>query len=174
MGKKRKIIYITGISGTGKTTLAKEFLERGNCTIDLDKFSHWEHKESREINHWFPGASRDFLENHEWVCNLDALKKFFKEHKNENIFVFGIVDKEKEAFLLFDIIILLQISIETAFRRVDLRNDNVFGKGNTEKEWIKSWKNDFEKDLIAKGATPVSAEDKINVVVKNIVDICKI
>jgi len=171
--KKRRIIYITGISGTGKTTLAKEFFKRGYCAVDIDEFSHWEHKESRELNHWSPGASRDFLENHEWVCDLDALKKVFKKNEKENVFVFGIVDKEKETFPLFDIIILLQISIETAFKRVDMRDNNDFGKGNTEKEWIKSWKDDFEKDLIAKGAISISTEDEINVVVKNIIDICK-
>ena len=173
MQDKKNIIYITGVPGTGKTTLTSEFLKMGYFAIDLDEFSHWEHKESKERNNWFPGASRDFLENHEWVCDLGALKKVINEHADEDVFVFGVMDSRKEAFSVFDMIILLQISTETAFKRVDLRNNNDFGKGNIEKEWIKSWKDGFEKGLIEKGAIVISAEEPIGVILNKILAVCK-
>lgn len=169
----RKIIYITGISGTGKTTLSKEFAKRGYVAVDIDEYSHWEHKESGEMNSWEPGKSREFLDTHHWICNIDGLKRKFNEHADKDIFVFGIVGGLKENLDLFDKVILLTCSTETAFKRIDERVDNEFGKGDTEREWIESWKSDFEKDWIERGAVPVSSEDSIEVVMENILNVCK-
>ena len=171
---KRKIIYITGISGTGKTTLSNEFKKRGNITIDIDDHAHWEHKETGKTDHWFPGKSVDFFNTHQWVCDLEKLKEIFKENSQKDILVFGVVDKEEKLFPLFDKIILLTCDTRVAFKRIDDRVDNEFGKGEVEKEWIKSWKDNFEQDLIRKGAIAVSSEDNIETVINNIINICKI
>lgn len=173
MQNNRKIVYVTGISGTGKTTLAKEFAKQGFVTIDIDEYSHWEHRETGERNHWLPEKDREFLDTHVWVCDLTELKKVFEKYIDNDVFVFGLIKNEKETFPLFDKIILLQIDLDEAWRRIDQREDNIFGKGETEREWIKSWKDDFEKDWIERGAVPVSAEDSIEVVMENILNICK-
>ena len=171
--KDRKITYVTGISGVGKSTLVREFTKQKLVAIDVDTFSHWEHSESGERNSWKPGASREFLDTHRWVCDHEALQKFFKEHNDQDIYVFGVIDNEKDIFPLFDKMILLECSTEVAFKRIDAREDNDFGKGDTEKEWIKDWKDDFEKDMLALGAIPVSAEDPVEAVMGNILTVCK-
>lgn len=165
-------MYITGISGTGKSTLVKEFRKLGKVVIEIDDYSRWHHKESGHQVHGILEFNKEFLNTHEWLTNIDELKETFDKTRDKDIFVFGLVGKLKENLNLFDKIILLTCSTETAFKRIDQRNDNDFGKNNDTKEWIKSWKDDFEKEWTDLGAIPVSVEDSIEVVTQNILKIC--
>ncbi|MCA9356309.1 AAA family ATPase [Candidatus Nomurabacteria bacterium] len=168
---KKKLIYITGISGTGKTTLFNEFVKKGYSALEIDEFSHWENRETGDRISWSPGASKEYLDTHRWVCDMGALNSAIQGLQDENIYIFGVVDQNP--FDFFDKVILLQCSIETAFNRVDKRSDNPFGKGEVEKQWIKGWKDGFESDLLDMGATPVSGEDDIESITQNIISICK-
>lgn len=166
-----KKIYVTGVSGTGKSTLAVEFQKRGYYSIDIDSVEglcHWENKITKEKGHYYSGVGREFLETHNWVCDIEKLKEIFAEHQNENIFVFGILDNEDEFLPLFDKIFLLKISEKVALSRVDSRTNHDFGKHESEKEWIKSWQKEFEDDLLSRGAIPINAEDPIEKVIDEI------
>jgi broad-specificity NMP kinase len=166
-----KKIYITGVSGTGKSTLAVEFQKRGYYSIDIDNVKglcHWVNKETKEEGYYYSGIGREFLDSHDWICDIEKLKEIFTEHKDENIAVFGILDNEDEFLPLFDKIFLLKISEEVASNRVDSRTNHDFGKHSSEKEWIKSWQNEFEDNLIEKGAILINAEEPKNIIADKI------
>jgi len=60
---KMKKIYITGISGTGKSTIAEELNKKGIYSIDIDseKFNlcHWKNKETKEAVYFEYGMGKD-------------------------------------------------------------------------------------------------------------------
>ena len=173
MQTNRKIVYVTGISGTGKTTLAKGFVKNGKVAIDIDEYSRWYNTESGVQVHGIKEFTQEFLDTHKWIADIKELKETFEENKDVDVFVFGVIGMLKNHLDLFNKVILLTCSTETAFKRIDQRDDNDFGKDDSTKEWIKSWKDGFEKDWIALGAIPVNAEDSIEVVMENILNICK-
>ena len=166
-----KKLYITGVSGTGKTTVAKALNKRGVYAFDIDSIAglcHWENKETGEKSDWFSGIGADWVKAHSWICDLRMLKGLLDEQKRD-VVVLGLASNQDEYFHLFDKIFLLQTTKETFIERILKRGDNDFGKDPSEQEIILGYYKDFEKSLLAKGAIPINAENSIDVVVQKII-----
>ena len=158
-----KKIYITGISGTGKSTIIEELTKKGIHAIDLDSsFCRWEDKITREK------VNVDYkIEKHGWYCNVNKLKKLL--NIQENIIISGITENQNEYLKFFDKIFLLQCSEETILKRIYNRKNNDFGKDPLEKEYILSFYRDFEKKLIEKGAVSINVDKPIEIIINEII-----
>lgn len=167
-----KKIYITGVSGTGKSTMAEELNKRGIYTIDIDssKFDlcHWKNKETKEKAYFEYGMGKDWMEAHGWYCDIEKLKKMLDVPKDV-VVVVGLATNQNEYLNLFDKIFLLQCKEETFLERIDERTSNDFGKHPMEKIYILDFYRNFEKVFIEKGAIPINVEESIETVVNNIV-----
>ena len=63
-----KKIYITGISGTGKSTIAKELEKQGVYTISIDEVNGlccWRHKKTGEQVEYNANNDKDWFENYD-------------------------------------------------------------------------------------------------------------
>lgn len=84
--KDNNIIYVTGLSGSGKTTYAKELSKKYQATLfELDNLSgyFWTYKDSKELIHQLTG---EFLEMHPKLKDIIKKDKFTKlkiEHFDE-------------------------------------------------------------------------------------------
>lgn len=166
-----KRYYITGVSGTGKTTITKELNKRGILAIDQDSKEYglcsWKHNKTMEDARFEYGIGKEFLEANDWYCNIEKLKKILSE--NERIsFICGVAANQDEYLNLFDKVFLLQCSPEMLVKRIDGREDHQFGKHPSEKEHILNWFVEFEKDLINRGAIVINSDNPINFVVDEI------
>ena len=128
-------IYITGISGTGKSTLAKELSQRGVVVFDIDAVEglcHWRHKETHKDAHYRYGIGGEWLEAHEWICDMEMLQKLLNT-ENGHVVVVGCASNQNEFLYLFDKIFLLQCKEETFLQRLSTRDgDNQFAKEKSE------------------------------------------
>ena len=158
-------IYITGVSGTGKSTLAAELNKRGFLAFDVDVvpgLCHWQDKETKEMAEYSYGADKEWLAAHDWVADEEQLSKLLK--KADTVVVLGMTSNQERYFHLFDKIFLLRCSPEVFISRIDARTNNDFGKGKSEQEHILSWHKNFEKRMIDKGAVPINTEQPIEAV----------
>lgn len=166
-----KKIYITGISGTGKSTISEELNKKGIYSIDIDSIKglcHWENKKTFEKANWYSGIGSEFFKTHKYIC--DEKKLFALINKNKDIVVVvGITDNQSDFFSSFDKVFLLHCSEETFLKRIKNRTDHDFGKHKTEQKMILGWYKKFEKETLDKGAVPINTEDFIESVVKNII-----
>ncbi|HAE36773.1 TPA: hypothetical protein DCX66_03600 [Candidatus Nomurabacteria bacterium] len=167
----RKIYYVTGVSGTGKTTVTKELNKRGIFAIDQDSKEYglcsWKHNKTMRNAKFEYGIGKEFLEANDWYCDIEKLKKILNE--NEKIsFVCGVSANQDEYLNLFDKVFLLQCPLETLVKRIDEREDHQFGKHQSEKEHILNWYKDFPQNLIDKGAIVINNINPINIVVDKI------
>jgi broad-specificity NMP kinase len=169
-------VLITGIAGTGKSTIVKALNERGILAIDLHDvpgLMFWQNKVSKEKVEYSPIHSHEWFDTVDRICDIDKLKNILNEH--EDIVVAGTAgDNQLEYFPLFNKIILLQSSPATLVHRMQTRiNKSGYGKTKTEQDNNIEWQKEFDPFVLSKGAIPVNTEGEINKVVDKIIDLIK-
>lgn len=162
-------IYVTGVSGTGKSTLVRELSLRGVVAIDLDEgFCHWRKREDGERVSWEPGRDDAWYDAHGWICEIANLKEALKEH--DTVVVVGLSSNQDEYWKLFDKVFVLTASPDTIIHRLNTRVDNEYGKHPREQERLLSWHKDFEKEMVEKGALAIDGERPVGQVADDILE----
>ncbi|MFT4132928.1 AAA family ATPase [Labrys sp. (in: a-proteobacteria)] len=121
-----KRILITGMSGTGKTSVIRELLARGHQAHDLD---------TPEWSHWVPAAPGDNLtpgQGEDWVWQLDKVEGLLSRSPPGPFFVSGCAENMAEVFPLIDAIVLLSAPLPTIMARLAARTG--WGYGHAEEE----------------------------------------
>ena len=169
----QKRYYITGVCGTGKTTVAGELNSRGICAIDQDSKEYglcsWKHNKTKEDAQFEYGIGKEFLEANDYYCDIEKLKRLLDTF-DEAVFVCGVSANQDEYLNMFDKVFLLRCSQETFVQRIDARNDNEFGKDPSEKDHILDWYQELEEGLIHKGATVINSDAPVDTVVDEILN----
>jgi broad-specificity NMP kinase len=165
-------IYITGISGTGKTAIAKELEKKGFYVISIDEVPNlcvWIHKKTKEKVNYETELNKEFIDTHDWVCDVEYLNELIKKGTSP-IFVLGLSSNQNDFMHLFDKVLLLQCKPETFISRIESRTDNDFGKDKTAQDVILSWYKNFENNMLEKGAVSIDVENSLYEVVENIIE----
>ncbi|MDP2789167.1 MAG: AAA family ATPase [bacterium] len=166
-----KRFYITGVSGTGKSSVSLKLKEKGIPSIDIDKIKglcHWENKKTKKITRWYPGIGSEFLSSHKYVCDVKKLLRLMKKFK-KIIVVVGITDNQSEFFQLFDKILFFHCNKATFLKRIKKRTDNNFGKHKSEQKMLLEWYQEFKRKMTKRGAVPINTNESLNVVVKQVI-----
>lgn len=166
-----KTIYITGISGTGKTAISKELEKRGFYTISIDEVPNlciWRHKETKEKVTSEVELNKEFIDTHDWVCDVEYLQRLIGQGTGP-VFILGLASNQKDFIHIFNKVLLLQCTPETFISRIENRTDNDFGKDKTAQEVILSWYKNFENNILEKGAVSINVEKPLNEVVDEII-----
>ena len=169
-----KKVYITGVSGTGKSTIAKEFEKRGIFTISIDEVEGlccWRNKKTGvRVEYHFDGG-KDWFENYDWMCDSEKLKELINVEK-DLVVVAGIAGNQNSYLSLFDKVFVLQCKPEIFIKRVIERDTNdAFGKTPSEQEFLLNLYQNFEKDLLTKGAISINTENPIETVTEEVISI---
>lgn len=106
-------VLVTGMSGTGKSTLMSEFASRGYCAIDVD---------DPTLGLTYPRA------NGELGWNVQAIRTLLMQTTASPLFVAGCADEQVELYSEFDHIVLLSAPTETLRERLVSRTGNDYGK----------------------------------------------
>lgn len=164
--------FITGIAGTGKSTVGEEFRKLGYEVYDIDAIEglcRWVHKQTGAEAKYNTGVGKDWLEAHDWVCDQQKLKELLNENPEKETIVVGIAYNQAEFFHLFEKVFLLYCLPEVLINRIDTRSDgNNFGKDQSEQEQILGWYEDFETRMKNLGAIPINTERTLDEIVGDV------
>lgn len=166
-----KKIYITGVSGTGKTTIARELDKRGYYTISIDEVTglcSWTHQKTGEKHGGEDTPlTVEFVDQHDWICDIEYLNRFL--NKDIDIaFVFGMATNQKDFLHIFDKVLVLQCKPEIFIKRIEERTDNDFGKDKGIQEQIIARSKTYGDEMVSLGATSVDTDRPIDIVVDDI------
>ncbi|MGG4108896.1 AAA family ATPase [Paenibacillus lautus] len=118
------IIFVTGLSGTGKSTVLEELKILGYNVVDTDY-----------------GYIKE-AENGEVVLDEEKIMQLLEEHRNSHLFISGIYSNQGKFYEHFDHVVLLKVDLIVMLERINIRTSNNYGKSPDEMaKVIDSYKN---------------------------------
>ncbi len=119
-----KRILLTGMSGTGKSTVIRELAARGYIAVDADtdEFSEWvECTDDGEYGAPVE-AGRD------WMWREDRVQALLSTEGADILFVSGCAANMGKFVPQFDVVILLSAPADVIVERLATRTNNPYGK----------------------------------------------
>ena len=132
-----KRIFITGMSGTGKTSVIEALRFRGFTAVDTDYDS------------WCELAT--FNGESEWLLREERLNELLTVPLNSPLFVSGCCSNQGKFYKLFDHKILFSAPLEVILDRVAHRTSNPYGQNEKERAEIR-WNSEYIQPLLRKSA----------------------
>lgn len=142
-----KRILITGMSGTGKSTVIQELAARGYTAIDTDEdgWHEWATVAAEDLP---PGVSA----GPDWVWREDRIRTLLAREDGGTLFVSGCAANQGRFYDRFDHIVLLSVPKEIIVARLTTRTNNSYGKHPEELAETLAYVETVEP-LLRKGAT---------------------
>ncbi|MEJ3658785.1 AAA family ATPase [Actinomycetes bacterium KLBMP 9759] len=130
-------VLITGMSGTGKSTVLEELARRGRHVVDTDSDT------------WCEWVTDDEGEP-DWVWREDAMTELLTTEGP--VFVAGCKTNQVDFYPRFDHVVLLSAPTEVLLDRIDARTTNHYGKSAEERELVRKHIAEVQP-LLREGAT---------------------
>lgn len=137
---RRAVVLVTGMSGTGKSSVLAELARRGHRVVDTD-CGGWD-----EIVPLPDGAGWE----HVW--REDQIDALLAEHAEGALFISGTVENQGKFYPRFDAVVLLSAPLDVILERVAARETNGYGKTAAERTEIAHYTATVEP-LLRAGAT---------------------
>lgn len=144
-------ILVTGMSGTGKSSVLQELARRGHRTVDTD---------SDEWCEWV----MDGRGEPDWVWREDRLSELLAGHTDGTLFVAGCKSNQGRFSPRFDAVALLSAPAAVLLERIAARTSNPYGKSPQERARVLEHLDTVEPLLRATATAELDATQPLTVV----------
>lgn len=118
------VVFVTGMSGTGKSAALVELARRGHRVVDTDYGGYAEEVPTADAR------------GHEQLWREDRIEALLDGHEQGVLFISGCVSNQARFYPRFDAVVLLSAPADVILGRVASRATNVFGKRDAERNRI--------------------------------------
>ena len=136
-------ILLTGMSGTGKSTVLRRLRAEDTLTVDLDE-SEWVATDPTT-------GERRF--------RIEPLVRFMRENDDRHIVLAGCEVNQGQLYDYLDAVILMTAPLRVMRERISARTDNPYGKSDDEWARIVADKEEIEP-LLARRCTYICDTDR--------------
>ena len=168
------LIYITGVEGSGKSTVCQELVRRGFDARDMDISIACIH--SRETG--LPDAdipdyrlrTKEWTDQHSWRIIPDEIIDLARESKGKTIYLCGTADNEEDFLTFFDKVVALHADKATVKQRMlSRKGKNNYGKVAFELDIVFDKYRDIDAKYKRMNAKVIDATQPISKIVGEIV-----
>jgi hypothetical protein len=173
------LVWVTGISGAGKSTVCDMLKSRGCVAVDADweGYNRWVDRRTGAVAVDAPSpVPPEWTDDHAWEIDVDRVRALARRVEPGVAFLFGSVENERDAWDLFDAVVCIVVDDETVRHRLATRSTNDFGKHPDELAKILGWNQTVEETYRHFGATivdgtqpPTVVADKVEAVATSFV-----
>lgn len=152
------IVLITGMSGTGKSTVAGELERRGLFVVRTDDPG------------WCLPANGDWsIQDNEWIWDEERINAAIDAAGTHHLVIEGCRENQGQFYHRIDRVIVLTAPLAVMLTRLEKRTSNPYGKTPDEKAGIRRFKSEVEPLLISNcdlvintfGVAPTAIADRI-------------
>ncbi|HLV02735.1 MAG TPA: AAA family ATPase [Acidobacteriota bacterium] len=163
----KKRILITGMSGTGKSTLVNKLASCGYRAVDLDapEWSEWV-----EVDGNPTGAKR----GHDWRWREDRVQRLLETEKSEILFISGCAENMVKFYPRFDKIILLSAPVPVIVERLTNRTNNTYGRRTEELDRVLEHIRTIEPKLRRRAGHEIDTSAPLEVVVEQVLTVANL
>lgn len=164
-----KNYLITGVAGTGKSTIAKELRKRGYAAYDTEEgFSYYVDKRTGERCAYPTQPSQEWYDQHERVFDEKVLMNLLHKHTEEPLFIASITANQAKYYDQFEKIFLLTAPDDVITHRLGTRTNNYFGRHPLDLQRVIGRHQQFDDELKAIGAIPIDSTQPLDKVIDEI------
>lgn len=150
-------VLVTGMSGTGKSTVLAELARRGFHVVETDDapWSEWSEADGG------------------YVWREDLIEELLSRDDGETLYVSGTVSNQGRFYPRFDAVVLMSAPADVLLGRIDARTTNDYGKTAEERALIQSHIAEVEPLLRATCTHEIDATQPLGDVVTQLVEIAR-
>lgn len=166
-------MWVTGNSGTGKSTVCGLLRARGYLALDADAdgFSQWIDRAGGEVVRDPPyPVPEGWLDRYGWVIVRERVETLAEQSRCRTTFLCGSAENEADVRDLFDLTVCLVIDDDTLRHRLATRTTNAFGQHPEELAAALKWNPRMRAIYESLGAAVIDASEPVIEVVDTVID----
>ena len=172
----KKSVFVTGLAGSGKSTICQKLGEMGYKSYDIEKIKGLFKMVDKETGEVIEGYDNDDLKKvkkGKWICDKEKLQEIMNSEKSEIAFYCGNASNYDDIISLFNKVVLLLVSPEVMGQRLSTRKRGGFGRTKEVQDWVMTWKDWWENDIRERGVITINADGSLEKIAKEVIETSK-